>query len=156
MKTMDKYIIKFKEFYKFDPLNFDKFIEVCGLYFIFLSNYEIQYPFGKSRLIYIGMSEKKTNSIGRRLFQHYFGASGNIGLINYKKLDQLYFTYLNYNIFREIWPNSVEDLENYFICDFVGKYGVYPICNNKLKDINIKKNLAIILEIKWDFFERGG
>ena len=30
---------------------------VCGLYFIFLKEIEIPYPFRKSRFVYIGMSE---------------------------------------------------------------------------------------------------
>jgi hypothetical protein len=32
---------------------------IVGLYFIFSSTIQIQYPFDKSKLLYIGMSEKK-------------------------------------------------------------------------------------------------
>lgn len=32
---------------------------IAGLYFIFSQSIDIQYPFEKSKLLYIGMSEKK-------------------------------------------------------------------------------------------------
>ena len=108
------------------PLN-----HITGLYFIFLTKTEIQYPLRKSRLIYIGMSEKRTNSIGNRLAGHYDGQSGNIGINNYKRLEQLKFTYINFEMLKKIWTLRIEDLESYFILDFVKNYGVYPICNNK-------------------------
>ncbi len=50
----------------FEIQNIKPLIHLVGLYFIFTKNTQIQYPFKKSRLIYIGMSEKKTNSIGSR------------------------------------------------------------------------------------------
>ncbi|MCX8000798.1 MAG: hypothetical protein N3A69_17930, partial [Leptospiraceae bacterium] len=125
------YKINFDEGQILDLKNAKKLLGITGLYFIYLRNYEIQYPFGKSQLIYIGMSEKKTNSIGKRLMQHYNGESGNIGLYNYQKLDDLYFTYLNFTMLKSLWPYKIEDLESYFILDFVKNYGVYPICNNK-------------------------
>lgn len=132
--------------------NIKPLMGVCGLYFIFLEQLKIPYPFGKSRLIYIGMSEKKTNSIGKRLTGHYDGSSGNEGLINYRRKEALYFTHLNFQVLKKIWEHRIEDLESYFILDFVDKYGIYPICNNK-SGFEVKKiDLTIKLDINWDYF----
>jgi len=114
-----KYKIFFDKFQEFELRNIAPLGGVCGLYFIFLKKMEIPYPFKKSRLIYIGMSEKKTNSIGKRLSGHYDGASGNEGLLNYRKVEGLYFTYLNFEILKKIWDYRIEDLESYFILDFL-------------------------------------
>jgi len=127
---------------------------ICGLYFIFLKKTEILYPFRKSRLVYIGMSEKKTNSIGKRLSGHYDGTSGNEGLVNYRKVEGLYFTYLNFEMLKRIWKYRIEDLESYFILDFLKEYGVYPICNNK-SGFEIKKHdVPVTLDINWRYFEK--
>jgi hypothetical protein len=131
------------------PLN-----RMTGLYFIFLSNFEIQYPFKKSRLLYIGMSEKRTCSIGKRLADHFDGKSGNIGITSYKKTDKLNFTYINFEMFKRIWPLRIEDLESYFILSFVSDYGVYPICNNKTGFEILKNTLAIELKIDWHYFDK--
>lgn len=133
------------------PLN-----HITGLYFIFLTKTEIQYPLRKSRLIYIGMSEKRTNSIGNRLAGHYDGQSGNIGINNYKRLEQLKFTYINFEMLKKIWTLRIEDLESYFILDFVKNYGVYPICNNKTGFEILKSELKIDLKIDWNYFEKNG
>jgi len=102
------------------------------------------------------MSEKKTNSIGKRLSDHFNGGSGNEGIVNYKKVEGLYFTYLNYEMLKQIWKHRIEDLESYFILNFVDKYGVYPICNNK-SGFEIKKHdVPIVLEINWKYFEKEG
>jgi|TARA_B110000967_G_C18873023_1_gene556577 hypothetical protein len=77
------------------------------------------------------MSEKKTNSIGSRLLGHFDGKSKYLGLTNYRKVEPLLFTYINFEMLKNIWQFRIEDLESYFILDFVKKYGVYPICNNK-------------------------
>lgn len=112
------------------------------------------YPFKCSRLIYIGMSEKKTNSIGKRLSDHYDGISGNEGLFSYRKKEDLCFTYINFEMLKKIWKYSIEDLESYFILDFVRNYGVYPICNNKT-GFEVKNYDALInLEIDWKYFEK--
>lgn len=126
---------------------------IVGLYFIFLNRTEIQYPFRKSRLIYIGMSEKITNSIGNRLAGHYDGQSGNIGISNYRKTEQLNFTYINFEMLKKIWPLRIEDLESFFILDFVKNYGVYPICNNKTGFELLKNELDIDLKIDWGYFD---
>jgi hypothetical protein len=126
---------------------------ICGLYFILLKSTNIPYPFRKSKLIYIGMSEKKTNSIGKRLSGHYNGTSGNEGLFNYRKIEVLYFTYLNFDMLKNIWEYRIEDLESYFILDFVDKYGVYPICNNKSGHEILDKKLKANFIIDWTYFE---
>ena len=149
-----QYKINFDKHQNFELRNIKPLIGICGLYFIFLKETEIPYPFGKSRLIYIGMSEKKTNSIGKRLSGHYDGTSGNEGLLNYRKTEGLYFTYFNFEMLKRIWSYRIEDLESYFILDFLGKYGIYPICNNK-SGFEIKKyDIPITLEIDWKYFEK--
>ena len=146
--------INFDKQQDFELRNIKPLMGICGLYFIFLKETEMPYPFGKSRLIYIGMSEKKTNSIGKRLSGHYDGTSGNEGLLNYRKTEGLYFTYFNFEMLKRIWSYRIEDLESYFILDFLNKYGVYPICNNK-SGFEIKKyDIPITLEIDWKYFEK--
>lgn len=153
---MQIFKINFDKWQDFDPRNTKPLMGVCGLYFIFLREIEISYPFKKSRLIYIGMSEKKTNSIGKRLSDHFEGISGNEGIVNYKNTEGLYFTYLNFEMLKQIWKHRIEDLESYFILDFLDKYGVYPICNNK-SGFEIKKHdVPIVLEIDWKYFEKRG
>ena len=124
-----------------------------GLYFIFTSETFIQYPFQKSRLLYIGMSEKKTNSIGSRLTGHFEGKSKNLGLVNYRKVDPLLFTFINFEMLRKFWNHRIEDLESYFILDFVEKYGVYPICNNKSGFEILEKKVEEDFIINWKYFE---
>jgi len=149
-----QYKINFDKQQEFELRNVKPLMGICGLYFIFLKETEIPYPFGKSRLIYIGMSEKKTNSIGKRLSGHYDGTSGNEGLLNYRKTEGLYFTYFNFEMLKRIWSYRIEDLESYFILDFLDKYGIYPICNNK-SGFEIKKyDIPITLEIDWKYFEK--
>lgn len=146
--------IFFDERQEFELHNIKPLQGICGLYFIVLKKTLIPYPFRPSRLIYIGMSEKKTNSIGKRLSGHYDGTSGNEGLRSYRESEGLYFTYLNSEMLRNIWPYRVEDLESYFILDFLKQYGVYPICNNK-SGFEVKKyDMPVSLEIDWLFFEK--
>ena len=152
---MQNFKIFFDNYQEFKLKNIKPLMGICGLYFIFLKGTEMPYPFKKSRLIYIGMSEKKTNSIGKRLSGHYDGTSMNKGLINYRKTEGLYFTYLNFEMLKKIWKHRIEDLESYFILDFLKNYGVYPICNNK-SGFEIKKHdVPVTLEIDWQYFEKG-
>jgi len=55
---MKTYKINFDNPQKLEPPNIKPLTGIIGLYFIFLEKTEIIYPFGKSRLIYIGMSKK--------------------------------------------------------------------------------------------------
>ena len=153
MKTVK---IFFDEPLPFEIGNIKPLVGIIGLYFIFLPETEIQYPFKKSRLIYIGMSEKRTNSIGKRLSDHYDGSSGNPGLVNYRKVEPLRFTYINFEMLKKVWQHRIEDLESYFILDFVKQYGVYPICNNKSGYEILKSDLDVTLDIDWPYFEKGG
>ena len=125
---------------------------VAGLYFIFSQSIDIQYPFKKSKLLYIGMSERKTNSIASRLSGHFDGKSKNIGLTNYRKVEPLLFTYINFEMLRSIWEFRIEDLESYFLLDFVDKFGVYPICNNKTGFEILKNTLSTSFKINWEYF----
>tara|TARA_R110002111_G_scaffold199570_1_gene265050 strand:- start:22 stop:219 length:198 start_codon:yes stop_codon:yes gene_type:complete len=43
----------------FEASNIKPLNGIAGLYFIFTQSIDIQYPFDKSKLLYIGMSEKK-------------------------------------------------------------------------------------------------
>ena len=137
----------------FDLQNIKSLMGLTGLYFIYSANTKIQYPFNKSRLLYIGMSEKRTNSMGSRLTGHFDGKSKNLGLVNYRKVDQLFFTYINFGMLRKFWNYRIEDLESYFILDFVKKYGVYPICNNKSGLDIMTRKLKANFEIDWKNFE---
>jgi len=152
--TMGNIRVFFDEPKVFDLQNIKPLTGIIGLYFIFLAKTEIQYPFKRSRLIYIGMSEKRTNSIGNRLAGHHDGQSGNVGIVNYGKTEQLMFTYTNFEMLRRIWTYSIEDLESYFILDFVRRYGVHPICNNKTGSEILQNELEVTLEIDWDYFKQ--
>lgn len=151
---MENIKIYFEEGQKFEARNIQIISGIVGLYFIYNSALEIQYPFHKSKLIYIGMSEKKTNSISKRLQGHLEGKSGNEGLFNYKKANELFFTYINFEMLKNMWNLSIESLESYFILSFVEHYGVYPICNNKagydIQDAELVRNLII----DWKYFEK--
>jgi hypothetical protein len=124
-------IIRFDTLKLFTPEKIFGLEKVVGIYFIATTNINIQYPFGKSKLLYMGMSERISNSIASRLKGHYEGISENQGLANYRKVDPLRFTYINFDSIRSFWQQGIEDLESYFIQDFVQHFGVYPICNNK-------------------------
>ena len=68
-------------------------------------------------------------------------------------VEQLFFTYINFEMLRDFWNHRVEDLESYFILDFVEKYGVYPICNNKSGFEILNKTLEASFNIDWKYFE---
>ncbi|NCB69256.1 MAG: hypothetical protein EOM47_10480 [Bacteroidia bacterium] len=148
-----KVTIYFDSPMSFEAKNIKPLNGIIGLYFIFSSSIQIQYPFNNSKLLYIGMSEKKTNSIGRRLIGHFEGKSKNIGLVNFRKVEPLWFTYINIEMLRDIWNFRVEDLESYFILNFVEHYGVYPICNNKTGFEILNNKLTTDFKIDWNYFK---
>ena len=151
---MDRNIrINFDPMRDFVAVNIKALIGICGLYFIALPKTVIPYPFAGSRLVYIGMSEKRTNSIGKRLQEHYDGSSSNEGLRNYRRQESLLFTYLNFEMLARVWEYRIEDLESYFILDFLRQYGVYPICNNKSGFEVRQHDLHVTFDIDWSFFE---
>lgn len=137
----------------FEPNNIKPLNGIAGLYFIFSQSIDIQYPFEKSKLLYIGMSERKTNSIASRLSGHFDGKSKNIGLTNYRKVEPLLFTYINFEMLQNIWHFRIEDLESYFLLNFVEHFGVYPICNNKTGFEILNNTLSTIFKIDWDYFK---
>ena len=145
--------IFFDEPKTFELQNIKPLVGLTGLYFIFTGKTKIQYPFNKSRLLYVGMSERKTNSIGKRLIGHFDGKTKNLGLVNYRKIEQLFFTYINFEMLRKFWNYRIENLESYFILDFVDKFGVYPICNNKSGYEILNKSLKANFNIDWKYFE---
>jgi len=97
--------------------------------------------------------KKKTNSIGSRLTGHFEGKSKNLGLVNYRKVGQLKFTIINFEMLKNFWEYRIEDLESYFILDFVENYGVYPICNNKSGFEILEKKIKANFVIDWKYFE---
>lgn len=138
---------------QFELSNIKPLNGLVGLYFIFTAYTFIQYPFKKSRLLYIGMSERKTNSIGSRLTGHFEGKSKNVGLVNYRKIEPLFFTYINFKMLKTFWQLRIEDLESYFILNFVEHFGVYPICNNKSGFEVLKSDLEVDILIDWNYFD---
>lgn len=150
LQTISIYFDKPKTF---EPSNIKPLGGIVGLYFIFTQRTLIQYPFDKSKLLYIGMSEKKTNSIGSRLTGHFGGVSKNVGLVNYRKVEPLLFTYFNFDILKANWDFRIEDLESYFILSFVEHYGVYPICNNKTGAEIHNSEMKLNLKIDWNYFK---
>lgn len=146
--------IYFDHLKPFSSENISGLERVTGLYFISLSTSQIAYPFKNSQLIYIGMSERTSNSIANRLKGHFEGISGNSGLANYRQSQPLRFTYINFESLKSFWNKPIEDLESLFIQDFVKKYGVYPICNNKSGFPDFHESDSNI-EIDWKHFERN-
>jgi hypothetical protein len=47
----------------------------------------------------------------------------------------------------------IEDLESYFILNFVEKYGVYPICNNKTGFEVLNNVVETNFDIDWNYFK---
>jgi hypothetical protein len=148
---MDTRKITFSRAYKLTDAAINPLKGYIGLYLIYLDNLAIPYPFKGSRLIYIGKSDSKQYSIGRRLKDHVSGA-GNPGVHNYAQKHQLSFTYVNFELVKPFWKNSIEDLENYFINDFLKRFGNYPICNNRSSFEEMALPMEIQLEIDWGFF----
>jgi hypothetical protein len=123
--------IGFYEGHDFDETSIRLVQGTIGLYFIYLMDLKIPYPFQSSRLIYIGMSESKQNSIGNRLRDHKTGQSGNAAIMNYSKRYEVSFTCHSQQILETLGSKNVLELESYFLVDFLSNFGSYPICNNQ-------------------------
>ena len=54
---------------------------------------------------------------------------------------------------KSFWQLRIEDLESYFILNFVENYGVYPICNNKTGFEVLKNDLEVDILIDWNYFD---
>lgn len=147
----NEFKIYFEQSIPLDIRNINLLGRIAGLYFIFTKDLPIPYPFKPSRLLYIGMSERKTSGIANRLSKHYDGMN-NVGLKNYRKVRPLYFTILNFEMVSQFWSLKVEDLESYFILDFVVKFGIVPICNIRSGYEMVEENRQAGFTIDWGFF----
>jgi len=143
--------ITFSRSYKLTETAINPLKGYVGLYLIYLDDLSIPYPFKRSKLMYIGKSDSRQYSIGKRLKDHMSGA-GNPGVYNYAQKYPLSFTYVNFELVKPFWKNSIEDLENHFINDFLRQFGNYPICNNKSSFEETRLPNEVQLEIDWDFF----
>lgn len=140
----------------FDQRNFSALSRRIGLYFIFLKTLLIPYPFKNSRLIYIGMSESRVNSIGNRLRDHHSGRSGNKGIFGYRKRHDVDFTYLDEEFLEQVFTSDkIQDLETSFLENFADEFGVYPICNNKRGVFQEEGPKKLLPKIDWAFFGGG-
>ncbi len=144
--------VRFFEIKKLDDVSIRFVRGVVGLYFIFLTDLMIEYPFRPCRLIYIGMSESKQNSIGNRLRDHASGQSGNPGLTNYIKTRGAQFTYLSVDLLGVLGFSTAAELEGVFLRAFLASFGCYPICNNQ-SGIEIRgQERPPHFEIDWQTF----
>ncbi len=144
--------VRFFEIKKLDEVSIRFVRGVIGLYFIFTTDLMIQYPFRPCRLIYIGMSESRQNSIGNRLRDHASGQSGNPGLSNYIRTRGAQFTYLTADLLSVLGIPTVAELEGEFLRAFLASFGCYPICNNQ-SGIEIRgEELPPHFEIDWRTF----
>jgi hypothetical protein len=123
--------IRFFESRAIDDISVRSTRGIVGLYFIFLNNLYIEYPLRASRLIYIGMSESKQNSIENRMRDHASGKSGNPGLTNYIKVRGSRFTYLTSDLLSILEIPSISEMEGAFLRAFLASFGCYPVCNNQ-------------------------
>ncbi len=130
-----------------------KFVRgVTGLYFIFLANVKIEYPFTASRLIYIGLSESSQHSITTRLRGHLTGQSGNIGISNYAKTHTVKFTHYPAEVLKNYGNDNVFDLESFFLSDFLNHHGSFPICNGQAGQQPSEASNKISASVDWAFF----
>ena len=145
--------IGFFEHYEFDETCIRFVHGTIGLYFIYLGELRITYPFTSSRLIYIGMSESKQNSIGNRLRAHRTGESGNLAIMNYAARHDARFTYHSLDILKTLGTENVLELESFFLTDFLREHGAYPICNNQSGTAFPESALTTqTISVDWTFF----
>jgi hypothetical protein len=131
-----------------------KFVRgVSGIYFIYLTDDQIAYPFSGSKLIYIGMSESKQNSLLKRLAGHLSGQSGNAGISNYAKSQSVKFTYYSAQVLSNYGNDNLFDIENFFLSDFLKNYGCFPICNGQSGHKPSEKSIPITASVDWSFFD---
>jgi hypothetical protein len=144
--------IRFIEEHLFDEVSFRSARGLAGLYFIFTVDVCIPYPFIPSRLIYIGMSESKQNSIGKRVRDHESGQSGNPGLTNYIRTRKARLTYLTFDFLNVLGVPTIAELEGSFLRSFLKEHGCYPICNNQ-SGIELRDSIvAPAFAVDWRYF----
>lgn len=147
-------IITFSDDYDLNESSIKLTYGAVGIYFIFLGELEIPYPFGKSRLIYVGLSESKQNSIGRRLYGHLTGQSGNQGIKNYAARHRVRFTYHSFQLLRNLGPTDLYETESFFLSSFLFARGAFPICNNQSGVTVIQSSMARPdVSVDWQHFD---
>jgi hypothetical protein len=124
-----------------------------GIYFIYLADIKIPYPFGNSRLVYVGMSESRENSIGNRLRDHRSGLSRNQGLTNYIMRMGARFTFHSIELLHVLGTRDIFELEYIFLTAFATKFGSNPICNNQSGILPTVATQTRSVEIDWTFFD---
>ncbi len=145
--------VQFIEEEPLDEISIRSVRGAIGLYFIHILGTPIPYPFKASRLIYIGMSESRYNSIGNRLRAHLFGQSDNPGLTNYVRQRGARFSYLTFDFLNVLGIPSIAELEGVFLRGFLASFGCYPISNNQ-SGIEIRNGDSTVgFEIKWERFD---
>lgn len=145
-------IITFPQKYNLDERSIKLVQGMVGIYFIWLEKLRISYPFLESRLIYIGMSESKQNTIGRRLRSHLTGQSGNFGISNYAARHEVRFTYHSFQLLRNLGLTNLYEIESFFLSDFLRMHGAFPICNNQSGVNTIEGTISGQVKIAWEEF----
>lgn len=150
---MSQYRILFSEEHDLDDTSIRLVQGAVGLYFVYLPSLVIPYPFAPSRLIYIGMSESRPNSIGSRLRAHKSGQSGNVALTNYAARYRARFTYHTADVLKILGSDNVLELESFFLGHFFKAHGSYPICNNQSGALFPATRLTYDdVAVAWGFF----
>lgn len=144
--------ITFPQDYSLDERSIKLVQGNVGLYFIYLEKLRIPYPFCESRLIYIGLSESRQNSIGRRLRAHVTGQSGNYGISNYALRHKVRFTYHTFQLLRNLGPTSLYEIESFFLSDFLRVHGAFPICNNQSGVNVVQPMITGEVAVNWEHF----
>lgn len=131
-----------------------KFVRgTVGIYFIYLDELAIAYPFGRSRLIYIGMSESTQNSIGKRLRGHLTGQSGNEGIRNYAANHKVRFTCHSKDVLQGCGARDLFEMESFFLSSFLDCQGCFPICNGQAGVEQTEAAPTLInTSVDWSFF----
>jgi len=147
--------LTFAEHHRFDEMSIDLIRrELTGIYFICLSDLAIPYPIVDSKLIYIGMSESAQHSVARRLRGHHSGQSGNVGIHNYARRHETWFTYLSLEVLSVLGTRDVRELESFFLARFALAHGCYPICNGQAGASfpgSVLRDAAVTVD--WDSFK---
>ena len=151
---VDRVTVPFFETYPLDETSIRLVQGTTGLYFMFLEDLRIPYPFRASRLIYIGMSESRQNSIGNRLRDHKTGQSGNPAIANYAQVYKVRFTHLASELLGALGERKIQETESLFLQDFLEHHGSHPICNNQ-SGISFAEagSSKAGFSVDWGFFE---
>jgi len=145
-------LITFPQDYSLDERSIKLVQGTVGLYFIRLTTLKIPYPFLDSGLIYIGMSESRRNSIGRRLRAHLSGQSGNYAIRNYAERHSVRFSYHSFQLLRNLGATSLHEIESFFLSDFLRVHGAFPICNNQSGWNVVEPKITGEITVAWDQF----